>query len=73
MSDTDTDYPEFVPDAVPESRSPIGVRPEYIWKLHRTQELADGIQRYVQAGCYRSCVAEWSRELAKLIEEQVTP
>lgn len=55
------------------AKPPIGVKPEYIWKLQRIQELADGIQRYVQAGCYRSCVADWSRELAKLIEEQIIP
>lgn len=51
-------------------KPPLGVKPEYIWKLHRIQELADGIQRYVQAGHYWSCVGEWSCELAKLIQEQ---
>jgi hypothetical protein len=70
MSETNINAKPPSTPAAGSAMPPIGVQPEYIWKLHRIQELSDSISRYVQAGCYWPCVAEWAEELGRHIQEQ---
>lgn len=46
---------------------PLGVVPEYIWKMKRMGELADAINRYTNA--LVPIPEEWTREYNKLYNE----
>lgn len=41
---------------------PIGLKPEWIWRTERGQELCEAIQRYLAAG--EKPLPEWLDELA---------
>jgi hypothetical protein len=49
------------------NKPPIGIMPEYIWKLERIQDLKEAIYRYLDADCIPD--KEWYDEYEKLIRE----
>jgi len=48
-------------------KPPIGIMPEYIWKLQRKRALADAMWRYLSAGI--AFPIAWLEEYNKLIEQ----
>ena len=51
-----------------ESKPPLGVEPQEVWRKRRVEELASAISRYVTDGNYRKCVELWAKELATHVQ-----
>ena len=54
-------------DYDPQTKPPLGIEPEYIWKQKRAFALLETIARYSTAGM--SARNEWLTELGKLLVE----
>ena len=48
-------------------RPPIGIMPEYIWKLQRKHNLAEAMWRYLSAGIAFPII--WLEEYNRLVSE----
>ena len=51
-------------------KPPIGIMPEYIWKLQRKRALAETMWRFLNAGV--AFPVEWLEEYNKLAEQEET-
>lgn len=60
LTPNDCRYLSGLPELDQATKPPLGVMPRYIWNRKRQKELADAMQRYLEAG--KSIPREWIDE-----------